>query len=1072
MDVDWYNYFKAKAWALLHDPPNKMWILLGKGRCFEKIHLGTKAHEEDAAELWYEMGLSGLFGDITSDSIAYRLTRDADRLSSSMDRWMLEELGASGQGVFAYSKLHNIFNPKLSKDLPKDINCEEVSKYAGIVSKILGDVTKALDKHDKAEQARAVYHLFYALYELEWIKNRLPPSLADTRVPTHTVFDHNYATATLINMLWPNNDVGGYLVEVDIPGIQRVVNSARKAGDFWAGSWLISMLAWFTVWPLVWDYGPDIVIKPTLRLNPIYHVTLGRKLNQLGSSLGETLLGEVGDFYGHLIFETSAKVDDWMLLGNPIIPGTIILLLPADVAGSEGELRDKVMQSFTNAQQCLTEWALTGTLSGSCGDAKAMLSEVPGEDHAFLRLVNGIYNDLKDTGVFNDLIQVRVNTVNLRDVYDCLGKYVSSGGNVLPGECTSKGVVKGGLIKVDAFLKLIGQLRAEGYSDLANRLSGELSRYLAFDVGLTALGMKARIEGRRRLIVGKPWFNRSGVNTVSKPLKSNVDPYGEYVFHDRSNVGYIYCSVCGDEPAIVHLRRDPGNPNDYDKSTKDKVLAKFNVNPEELNAQVRPGEALGPLCLIKRATYYRFKRAYGGIAFDSTEDIAFAWYTKIYNGLKASLHGKCDRFNYYLTSDLTGNVKDITILCGHGPECNAERASRLFNDCAAQLLEVHSGEFLGGLMRDLGVTKYSLEWMRPDPSVISFRSYYAVIRGDADDVGKLSRGELPLGNYREFLEDLMKQPNLPNDTAKAYGVLINLFNILEELGKKEGGLKDEERIGVVVTPTYNAALSMALIITALRDIKTVNFRYYTNPVMGLMFSGGDDVLALAPVEVSLSIVRDLRSNYWGGGGGFHELANGGYFIAAPKVVGFGRSFSLRFANITDVMSEEVREAVNMLEDVAKKATWSLNGKELRKDSLVISESRTGRSAILPFSDPAGGGLSGALDLLNELFVLRLGGVLSGSIPEDYAEYGDAVNTLVRGGCSGRLMDDIWLYVVDRNVKVRGIKEDVKRNLSLDALSRLHNMDPCGRATFKNCEPRGTNIISELVKAYEVLRGYP
>jgi len=56
--------------------------------------------------------------------------------------------------------------------------------------------------------------------------------------------------------------------------------------------------------------------------------------------------------------------------------------------------------------------------------------------------------------------------------------------------------------------------------------------------------------------------------------------------------------------------------------------------------------------------------------------------------------------------------------------------------------------------------------------------------------------------------------------------------------------------------------------------------------------------------------------------------------------------------------------------------------------------------------------------------------------------------------------------------VRGVKEDVKRNLSLDALSRLHNMDPCGRAMFKNCESRGTNIISELVKAYEVLRGYP
>jgi len=54
----------------------------------------------------------------------------------------------------------------------------------------------------------------------------------------------------------------------------------------------------------------------------------------------------------------------------------------------------------------------------------------------------------------------------------------------------------------------------------------------------------------------------------------------------------------------------------------------------------------------------------------------------------------------------------------------------------------------------------------------------------------------------------------------------------------------------------------------------------------------------------------------------------------------------------DIMSEEVREAFELLEGVAKKTTWTLNGKEFSKDTLVISESRTGKLAVLPLSDPS------------------------------------------------------------------------------------------------------------------------
>ena len=1074
--MDWFDYFKAKTWALLHDPPNKMWVILGGGRCFEKAYLNGKAHVEEAASLWYNVGLTDPFGDLKDwqASIYYQLVDDTDRLAASMDRWLLGKLLGHEQdkNVFKYYRLHNIFNPKLSRELPTSIDCDAVKKFANTIQNLLDEV-KDLGKLgcDRDCRARVAYHVLYALYEVEWIKHELPPSLADTRVPTHTVFDHNYATATLVNMLWPNRNIGGYLVEVDIPGIQRIINSARKTGEFWAGSWLVSMLAWLTVWPLVWEYGPDIVVKPTLRLNPIYHVTLTRRLRQMNDSLGKDLLREFWHFYSNVVFKVSAPINEASLLSSPIIPGTIILLLPTEAASNENDLRNAILKYFDNAQKCLVEWALGESLSEDCGGVREILEVKHGVQHPFLNFANKIYAQLRDAKVFDELIQVRVNAVNLGSLYDslrtCIQRYlVGSVGSLTA--CFDEEVARN-LKKIEAFLGTVKQLNINE--------PDELSKYLIFDVGLAVLNVEARRRGRKALIMGKAWFAYDTNNQIiSKPVipdkSSNkvVDPYGEYVFHGRSNTGYIYCSVCGNEPAILHLRRNPGNPNDYDDETKNLLKNLGITNPNDLLTYIKPGEALGPLCLLKRALYYRFRTVYGIPIFDSTEDVAFAWYIKAYGilGQATQAMGECRQFYNYLNSD----GKDITILCGDDPKCTLERARREFDECSDKVFGNHISKFLDTLMTDIRImNKYDHGKLRPDPSIIHYRSYYAIIRGDADNIGKLSRGEIDLGSYVSLLEQL-KQFSDPATPVKAYNRLIDVIN----------GLIKEE-VGLVVTPTYYAALSMALMVTTLKDMLTTNFKYYitfkyyTTPITGLIFSGGDDILALAPTEVAISMVKDLRSNYWGDEDGFHRIKN--YYMAAPRAYGFGRSFSLRFANIMDIMSEEVREAFELLEGVAKKTTWTLNGKELSKDTLVISESRTGKLAVLPLSDPSRNEVLGIPDVLNELFVLRLSGALSGNVPEDYGRYRDIMEALINS-CNKQMMNDVWDHIVKNNTKITELKESIRANLSTVALSQVYNIDPCGKTVIKegeeaadrSGESRGTNIINELVKAYEILRGYP
>jgi CRISPR-associated protein Cmr2 len=322
-----------------------------------------------------------------------------------------------------------------------------------------------------------------------------------------------------------------------------------------------------------------------------------------------------------------------------------------------------------------------------------------------------------------------------------------------------------------------------------------------------------------------------------------------------------------------------------------------------------------------------------------------------------------------------------------------------------------------------------------------------IIRGDADNVGKLNRGEIPIERYRELFEKL-KEEAKEKDVEGLPDAYDKLSEVIQSLDH------------VLVTPTYYAALSMALMIMALRDIQTTNYRY--KPLIsGLIFSGGDDVLALAPVEYALRIVRDLRHNYWGYENGFHKLNN--YYWATPKVEGFGRSFSLRFVNIMDNMNEEISKAHEKLEEVSKNASWRIHGQALEKDTLTISDSRTSVTAAIPLTNVSIE-VNKMLDLLNVLFLLRVSGVLSSNLPEDYEKYSEAVKAM---DCTSELLHNFWKYLINRNVLIR--REEYREQIVRELTEKLkeYDVDFCIKR-----ESEGTDILHELINAYAILRGYP
>lgn len=133
----------------------------------------------------------------------------------------------------------------------------------------------------------------------------------------------------------------------------------------------------------------------------------------------------------------------------------------------------------------------------------------------------------------------------------------------------------------------------------------------------------------------------------------------------------------------------------------------------------------------------------------------------------------------------------------------------------------------------------------------------------------------------------------------------------------------------------------------------------------------------------------------------------------PALKGFGRSFSVRFVNLMDNMNEEIRIAHEKLEELGKRAIWEMSQMKLQKDSLVISESRTATTAVLPpLSDCSVKNVAKIVNVLNRLFLARLSNILSGNIPEDFEKYSKAIHELIKNEKKS-LVSDIWSYIIGK-----------------------------------------------------------
>ncbi|MDT8407932.1 MAG: type III-B CRISPR-associated protein Cas10/Cmr2 [Methylococcales bacterium] len=102
---------------------------------------------------------------------------------------------------------------------------------------------------------------------------------ADTRIPDHSIWDHLDLTSAFAGAFAADPDGEVALLSLSIGPVQSFIAAARTTSDLWAGSHLLSRLAFEAMRPVCEQLGPDAILFPRLRGIPQVDLWLRDDMN-------------------------------------------------------------------------------------------------------------------------------------------------------------------------------------------------------------------------------------------------------------------------------------------------------------------------------------------------------------------------------------------------------------------------------------------------------------------------------------------------------------------------------------------------------------------------------------------------------------------------------------------------------------------------------------------------------------------------------------------------------------------------------------------------------------------------
>lgn len=248
------DFWKNKLLAYLHDPPEKAY------------HYGPK-HKELAQRYLERILGPGKWTEHQPDWAAAA----ADRFIFP-DGKKLNALGLSGLGggvQFIHPLIGNLAFS--AKDFPKEDDAND------IISEVLPSFGESNEEVRK-DAAIQFWLLWRAWFQFSVTHQRgqrhgadkLAYLPADTRVPDSTIWHHN----AIVSALEAARDAKGVFAPAfllfQIGPVQEFIAQARSTRDLWSGSYLLSWMMAHAMKLLTERFGPDCIIYPSLRGQPLY----------------------------------------------------------------------------------------------------------------------------------------------------------------------------------------------------------------------------------------------------------------------------------------------------------------------------------------------------------------------------------------------------------------------------------------------------------------------------------------------------------------------------------------------------------------------------------------------------------------------------------------------------------------------------------------------------------------------------------------------------------------------------------------------------------------------------------
>lgn len=340
--------WQTKLAARIHDPAEKALVLLrdpaghenGTSHALKRLlSLGetTQDIDPDNAEV-----LSTVIFKKGLPSEIYKQVQRADWWAAAADRpqWPMEEITVTTKtfAVASWAQVRWAKNPVLTHPLTG----EQYKLPGGLSETDFHDIKERSFNHfsnllvqlgaqDESRQNFQKTFLAYWRFGPDLTEEedfgklgelwRLLP--ADTRIPDHSIWDHLDLTSAFAGAFAADPDRGAALLALSIGPVQGFIAQARTTSDLWAGSHLLSRLAWEAMKPLCEQLGPDAILFPRLRGIPQVDLWLRDQMN-----LPDDLF----------------KACDWMKGGtdaNPLfsaaLPNRFVAVVPASQAKAIAE---------------------------------------------------------------------------------------------------------------------------------------------------------------------------------------------------------------------------------------------------------------------------------------------------------------------------------------------------------------------------------------------------------------------------------------------------------------------------------------------------------------------------------------------------------------------------------------------------------------------------------------------------------------------------------------------------------------------------------------------------------------